>query len=119
MKSKIAPPFSFIFLEWLDATRGNDWMNAEAVEELVKDDSTGLIREGGWLLKETEHYLVIAANIGDSLSEHGNDQFNGVSRIPKTWIRRRIALLTLHADGSVTTHRQPRTRLKGRTKTVT
>ena len=115
MKSKVVPPYDFIFLEWLDATRSSEWMLPEEVDECAKDDQSGLIREGGWLLKETKHYLVIAANIGESLNDRTDNQFNGVSRIPKTWIRKRITLLTMDENGSVTLRTQRKRRIAGRT----
>jgi hypothetical protein len=106
VKPKVQPPYDFIFLEWLDATRLTDWQKADDVEQYLKDDSTGLVREGGFVLCETDRYLVISANIGDSLNDRVEPQFNGVSRIPKTWIRKRITLLTIDEHGTITRHAQ-------------
>lgn len=82
---KLKVPYKLIYIEWCDAaSHENGWMEAgEAID--WGDNEDWVIRQSSFLLKETKEYLLLASRIN---CHH----VNGLMKIPKTWIRKRINL---------------------------
>lgn len=76
-----------IYIEWCDATAINsDWESIQTVIDYAKEDESWLVREVGFVLEETDEYLLLASQI-----TIGGSVGNAV-KIPTTWIRKRIEL---------------------------
>ena len=79
-----------IYIEWADATspEATSWWTEESAIEWAENDSYW-IESTGWLLKETEKYILLGMN--RSTTETGRDiiQYGNLQKIPKTWIRKR------------------------------
>jgi len=65
-----------LYCEWVDAVAGAGWADNSSVDEVH------LIRSLGFLVKETEHSITLAAAIS------GN-QCNATITIPKAWIKKK------------------------------
>lgn len=79
-----------LYLEWLDAgviTQG-DWLTANEVEDEAKAEHF-INKTVGWLLKEDEAAIVIAAQIA---TDHEKPNYDLVMFIPKALIRKRKVL---------------------------
>ena len=76
-----------IYIEWCDAaTVNSDWQSIKAVIDYAKEDESWLVHEVGFVLEETDEYLLLSSQITD-----GNNAGNCI-KIPTTWIRRRVEL---------------------------
>jgi len=76
----------FIYLEWEDAfSLEAGWHYEDDIKERAK--ANFIVSEAGYVLEENDKYLVIA---GQYASETG--QFGNITKIPKTWIRKRKVL---------------------------
>lgn len=76
-----------IYIEWCDATAINsDWEPVQTVIDYAKEDESWLVREVGFVLEETDEYILLASQI-----TAGGNVGNAV-KIPTTWIRKRIEL---------------------------
>lgn len=80
MKSKL------IYIEWCDAISNTGWMS---LDEVLKwgNDEAWIVKNVGWLLKETREYLLLAAKYSD-----GSEEYGLLHKIPKTWIKKRVNL---------------------------
>jgi hypothetical protein len=84
--------YKLVYIEWEDAVDDTslDWKTKNEVFEWVKD-SKWIIKQSGFILKEDKTGIVFASKM-----EQGNEKyeatFRGISRIPKTWIRKRKVL---------------------------
>lgn len=78
-----------IYIEWCDATSRHDaWVDIkEAIE--WGDNSSWVIKSVGWLLKETNKYILLSARIG---KDDAVGLVGGLFKIPKTWILKRKTL---------------------------
>lgn len=78
-----------IYLEWCDAVTNPGWFTRDEAEAWSETD--WVIRECGWLIKETKEYVVFATGwkIED---ENCHEKFCSMHKIPKTWIRKRKLL---------------------------
>ena len=76
-----------IYLEWSDACTEGGW---KTYEQALKwsQDANWQVCEVGWLIKETKQYIVIASTYSEE-NLHEGPMFNGFTKIPKTWIRKR------------------------------
>ena len=80
-----------IYLEWADALTNSRWFTVNEAKQWG-ETSDWIVREAGWLIKETKEYIVIAE--GWMPQDHWTDeQFVNLHKIPKTWIRKRKVLL--------------------------
>lgn len=84
-----------IYIEWEDATANiaSAWHSEENAISWAEREQA-LIKQSGWLIKETEKYILLAAR----------QFYNGVSidygdvfKIPNGWVRKRINLSSLLA----------------------
>lgn len=81
-----------IYLEWIDCEQYLEpWINIKDVGM-----EPALIRSVGYLIKETETYIIIAACIDNDTYEHGPDHkdayFSRVMKIPKCQIKLKTIL---------------------------
>jgi hypothetical protein len=75
------------YFEWCDAqTYVEGWHSEEDILRWAKTDNW-IICQVGYLLIETKEYLVIATQHNPQIDTE--DQFAEITKIPKTWIRRR------------------------------
>ena len=65
---------------------GDDWESIQTVIDYAKEDESWLVKEVGFVLEETDEYLLLASQI-----TVGGSVGNAV-KIPTTWIRKRIEL---------------------------
>lgn len=72
-----------IYIEWGDAISNTGWMDKE---DAIKwgEEEHWLVKNIGWLLKETKDYILLAAKYSDGSGEYGL-----LHKIPKTWIKKR------------------------------
>lgn len=83
MKSKPKP----VLIQWCDAITGSQ--NWESVEDAIRwgDTQDWVITQAGFILKETKEYILIASKYNAQTQD--SDKVDGVTKIPKTWIRKR------------------------------
>ena len=80
-----------IYIEWADAISNSKWFTSS--EALAWGEKTyWIIKEAGWLVKETPKYILIASGWSPE-NEQADEQFVGLHKIPKTWIIKRTVLL--------------------------
>lgn len=77
-----------IYLEWEDAKTYPAWQYKSDLEGW---DKAHINRQAAWLVGETPKYMLVAG-ITASDGEDYEDQFANVTKIPKTWVRKRIDL---------------------------
>jgi len=78
---------SLIYIEWCDATTiSGEWEPADHIIKWAETEGSWLVREVGFVLTETDEYLLIVSQITDS----GN--VGAGMKIPKTWVRKRVEL---------------------------
>ena len=76
-----------IYIEWCDATSlSGDWETMADVIKWAETESSWLVHEVGFVLSETDEYLLLTSQITDK------NQVGSGMKIPKTWIRKRIDL---------------------------
>lgn len=76
-----------IYIEWLDAIANPNWFDADMAEQWIKD-SKMVIKQAGWLIKETKQYICIAGAYKKE-DENTSEQYNLLQKIPKPWIIKR------------------------------
>lgn len=77
-----------IYLEWADAiSSGSTWIPKSELGGWI-NNSEWIIKQVGWILKETEEYILLTGQIkpDDYFTE---EQYGHIQKIPKTWIRKR------------------------------
>lgn len=75
-----------IYIEWVDAFQyGDSWTDIEEVKERAKTDDW-VVHECGWVVEETKEYILLAS------AWFSDGTVGGVTKIPSTWVRRRINL---------------------------
>ena len=81
-----------IYIEWEDAIANSSWHTEKELEAWAKCNNS-IIKEVGWLYKETKTHIVL---IGRWLEEYEKESeyksFGLLQKIPKTWIRKRKLL---------------------------
>lgn len=76
-----------VYIEWCDAiTNENSWLSkSEAIE--WAESKNWIVKHLGFIVKETDEYILIAGEIGGMTSE--DPLLGNVTKIPKTWIKSR------------------------------
>lgn len=77
-----------IYIEWYDAHgRSGGWFQSNELKEWARRQEN-FVAEVGWLIEETKEYLLLANKqwTGSNADEH---DLGGITKIPKTWIRKR------------------------------
>ena len=82
-----------IYLEWADAHTNMGWFKDDEVDEWAKHE--WMIREAGWLIRETKEHLIFATGYRPE-DEWQDRQYVNLHRIPKTWVRKRKNLTPNH-----------------------
>ena len=76
-----------IYIEWGDAAIiSSDWEGIDEVVARAKEDDLWLVCEVGFVLDETDEYLLLASQITNTGSA------GSVMKIPTPWIKKRIEL---------------------------
>ena len=86
------PTKKVIYIEWIDAITNPNWMTKQETEDWT-DNTDWIIRDVGWLIKETKKYIHIASGwkVADDFTE---EQFVNHHKIPKGWIVKKKILTT-------------------------
>jgi len=80
-----------VYIEWADAiSSGSIWITHDELEDWL-DTSEWIIRQVGFVLKETETYILLASHFKPE-DKWGVQQYGHIQKIPKTWIRKRKVL---------------------------
>lgn len=79
---KIVTPPELLYVEWLDAVVDDGWSE-------TNEHRTHLCKSTGWIIKETEEEIVLAADISSDTLDVGKYQTNRRIAIPKAWIKLR------------------------------
>ena len=90
-KGEVVMKDNLIYIEWADAIASDaDWVNEEEMNEWI-DDTEWIIKQCGFIVKETKEYILLAGHIKpkDSYTEK---QYGHLQKIPKTWIRKRVVI---------------------------
>jgi hypothetical protein len=75
-----------IYLEWCDAISNTGWMTEKQALRWAEEDQW-LVKNVGWIIKETKEYLVLSSKYSEETKEFGL-----LHKIPKTWVRKRKEL---------------------------
>lgn len=76
-----------IYVEWEDATSAGGWHTEDEMTDYF-DNASVLIKQIGWVYKETARYLFMYSRVQD-WDDRYTDGFGQLQKIPKTWIRKR------------------------------
>ena len=75
------------YIEWCDALNfSNEWHGIDSIREWAKTDDW-IIRQAGYIICDTKQYIVIASQCNPKTKTE--NQFAEVTKIPKTWIRKK------------------------------
>lgn len=76
-----------IYIEWCDAMSNLEaWTSEDEIIEWAESDNW-VNRQVGFIIKETDKYLLLASEIGNINSD--DPQLGGCIKIPTTWILKR------------------------------
>ncbi len=79
-----------VYIEWRDAmVKLSTWSSIEDCIEWA-DSSEGLVKEIGWIINETDSYLLLASRTGEINQDEPD--LGGVFKIPKGCIVKRSGL---------------------------
>jgi len=83
--------YPLIYIEWCDAMTYHDgWHDIDFAIGWADDDEW-IVKQSGFLLKETPKYILIASQYNPQIGT--NDNYSELHKIPKTWIRKRRILI--------------------------
>ena len=81
-----------IYLEWCDAIADVPrWMSVGDAKEWAKNEDW-VIRQTCFLLDETKEYILLASRINPHSDTEDDLNVDGLLKLPKTWVRKRIDL---------------------------
>lgn len=82
--------YKLVYIEWQDAVNNPEWFFEDELRQWI-DRTEYWICEAGWLIEETDKYIVIAKAFKpeDTMIDV---KVLGVHKIPKGWIRKRKIL---------------------------
>ena len=84
--------YPLLYIEWCDAiTNENSWLTVESAISWA-DNEDWAIKQTGFLLKETSDYILLSMKVNNHVYTEQIDRVDGLIKIPKTWIRKRIDL---------------------------
>ena len=76
--------YKLMYIEWQDAMSNiSSWITEEDAIEWAKNGE-GLVKQVGWIIKETKSYILIAGRLGQI--NMGAQDLGGVFKIPTKWI---------------------------------
>lgn len=76
-----------IYLEWEDAISQASWCTKDELDDFSSE--VALIRQVGWIYKETKKYLILVGRLDDRNEGEEKNGYGMLQKIPKTWIRKR------------------------------
>ena len=79
-----------VYIEWGDALANANWFTTEEAVRWA-EESSWLIREVGWVMKETRDYIVLASTWKPE-DDWTEEQVKLLQKIPKTWVKTRVEL---------------------------
>ncbi len=88
-----------IYIQWMDAHNNTGWFTDDDVDDWAKGD--WYCNDVGYLIRETKRFLVFAQRHEPDGHANGQEQWGGLHRIPKTWVRSRRILGYLKHDGTL------------------
>lgn len=75
------------YIEWNDAITSFDgWTDRNSVIEWGQTEDW-IVKQAGYIIDENKDYLLIASKYNPQTD--GEDKFSEITKIPKTWIRKR------------------------------
>jgi hypothetical protein len=81
-----------VYLEWADATSPEiNWMSLQEALDWSSNESYWVC-EVGFVLEENKKFLLFASGMSVTKRVNCVDQYKHITKIPKTWIRKRIDL---------------------------
>lgn len=92
--------YPIVAIEWVDAHTCGGWRPDSAIEGFSKKG--WYCTDIGILLRETKRVIVFAHTLAPPFEEEEGIQWAALHRIPTTWVRRRIVLGYINANGRVT-----------------
>ena len=77
-----------IYIEWTDAYCSNydEWRTLEECLDWA-EDYKWIVKQIGWVLKETDKYILLASKKND-ICQEAKPQYSLLTKIPKTWIKK-------------------------------
>lgn len=79
-----------IYIEWCDAVNNlASWISLDDAVTWA-DSEHWLVKQSGFLVKETSEYILLASKI--NLYDPEQPELGGLVKIPTPWIRKRIFL---------------------------
>lgn len=90
-KSEEGKKYDLIYCEWLDACAEHSWFTDDNVDSWIERRTKDLVKEVGWLIRETDKYIVLAQRFAPE-NEYGMAAWGNLQLIPTTWITKRRKL---------------------------
>ncbi len=79
-------------MEWCDAIADNSrWLSVQDAKEWGNNEDW-VIRQVCFLLDETKEYMLLAGRINPHQGTEDDLKVDGLLKLPKTWIRKRLDL---------------------------
>lgn len=77
-----------VYIEWNDAFSSGSWHNKTELNKFAND--VCLIKQIGWLYKETKTHIVLISRISFYIpDDEKGTEYGQLQNIPKTWIKKR------------------------------
>ena len=73
------------YIEWNDAIYNANWFDIDQIEQWA-ERSHFLIKEVGWIIKETKDYILLGCGRKEE-DDFTGEQWIGVHKIPKGWVK--------------------------------
>jgi len=89
-----------VHLQWQDAHANAGWHDDDEVAGWMK--GVWLVSDIGYLIHETKAFVVFAQRFLPAGDASGNQQWGGLHKIPKGWIRNRKVIGYLTPEGQFT-----------------
>jgi len=84
--------YDLYYIEWEDATESETvWQSEKDAIEWAESSTRGLVLQVGWIIKETEEYLLIAGSVGAISAEDVQD-LGQVFKIPTKWVKKKVKI---------------------------
>ena len=80
-----------VYIQWVDAHTNTAWFENEGLDKWIALEDW-YCNDVGYLVKEDERVLVFAQHHVPEGHANGDEQWGGLHRIPKTWLRNRKVL---------------------------
>ena len=82
--------YPLIYIEWFDAMSNlSSWMSEDDAIEWA-ENGEGLVKQVGWVIKETKSYILIAGRLGKINSD--SLDLGGLFKIPTKWVKKKQIL---------------------------